>query len=200
MADLPTPAFNHLRQFCGRMPIQESIPHVEPPHERNPPRRAVRRPPRDPAATRRDRARARRLRPPRRAQRHPALPGLRRPRLPVRGEPAVQGVAARHRCAGQLAGVHARGKAEAGVPAAPRLLARGAGRAQRVLDRTLRHRRHPRAGGSAQAFAGQRHALRDPRRGAERWASTAPTRRTTPTWSFPSSSTSARSRRPTKSR
>ena len=122
----------------------------------------------NPAAAHRRSPAARRLRPPGRAQRHLALPRLRRPRLSVRGQPAVQALGAADAQSRQLAGGHARPAAEADLPAAVRLLARGAGSAERLLGRTFRHRRDPQTGGSAAAPARRRRALRDPGRAAKR--------------------------------
>ena len=194
VADLPDACVQSLVAVnCGRMPIP-SIPHTSSRHaRRNPPRRAVRRPPRDPAATRRDRARAQRLT----TSSCPAAPCTTRVfddrDYPYAVNPQFKAVA-RHRCAGQLAGVHAGAKPKLvflqphdywhAVPAAPN------GYWTEHFDIVvIREPEEARA-----AFAGQRHArcaILGGRRA--RWASTAPTRRTTPTWSFPSSSTSARS-------
>src|SRR5690606_21081590 len=87
----------------------------------------VRRSPGRDETQRRRSAGARRLRPSGRAQRHPALPALRRPRLSLRGQSAVQGLAAVDPGTQQLAGVHAWTTAEGDLPPALRLLARGAG-------------------------------------------------------------------------
>src|SRR3546814_15559338 len=84
---------------------------------------------------------ARRPGPPRRAQRHRALPGIRRSRLSLRGQPAVQGMAAADPESRQLAGVHDGPQAAPGVPAASRFLARGARCAGRILGRALNRQR-----------------------------------------------------------
>ena len=125
-----------------------------------------------------DRARARRLRSSRRAQRHPALPGVRRPRLSVRGQSAVQGLAAADARAGQLAGGDAGRETEADLPTAVRLLARGAGCAERLVGRAFRHRHHPQARGGAAASARERMGPRVARSSASRRARSAPTFRT----------------------